>query len=597
MQSGIFFFVVGPSGAGKDSLIEGARGVGEPFVFARRVITRAAGSPGEDHDALDDAGFAEIERQGGFLITWSAHELLYGLRRDLLDVLAEGRHVVANGSRNMIAELSTRVPRLVVVEVTAPVELLAARILARGRETPEQVRLRVMRQVAPVGVDVNTVKVVNDGSLAEGIDRFIGALRSVSSPPGSAPLLAAKLAGDVLNEAQYAAVFDDILAHRYADRDVNAFLLHASQHLTDDEVLAVAKVRARLMPRIEWHEPVVVDKHSMGGIPGSRITLIVVPIVAAYGLAMPKTSSRAITSAAGTADAMETLARVDLSADEVRRCVHEARACIAWNGKLNHSLVDERINAFTRPLGLDSNRWSVASILSKKLSAGSTHVIVDLPFGPRAKLRTANDARALGDLFEYVGKGLGLHVTSLVTDGSGPIGRGIGPALEVRDVLDVLGNSPAAPADLREKALLFASHLLAASPDIHDVDEARRVAVGLLESGAARSAFDRIIDAQGRRVPPVMPGRLTHCVRADSAGRVSRVDGWQIAGIARLAGAPQDLGAGIDLDCRHGALVAAGDTLYVIHANDAAALAQAVEAAAAQPGIAVEQDSASHTNG
>ena len=149
MSDGIFFFVVGPSGAGKDSLIDGARDVLGDFVFARRVVTRPHGSPGEDHEALDETGFARLEEQGGFLITWSAHGLRYGLRHDLLDALSQGRHVVANGSRAMVDMLSTRVPRLVVVEVSAPASVLAARILARGRETPDEVAKRVMRQVEP----------------------------------------------------------------------------------------------------------------------------------------------------------------------------------------------------------------------------------------------------------------------------------------------------------------------------------------------------------------------------------------------------------------------------------------------------------------
>jgi thymidine phosphorylase len=586
MSTGIFFFVVGPSGAGKDSLIEGARGIGDPFVFARRVITRPAGLPGEDHDALDEAAFADIERQGGFLVTWPAHGLKYGLRSSLLEVLASGRHVVANGSRSMIAELSVRVPRLLVIEVAAPADSLAGRLLARGRETPEQVRLRVMRQVEPAGVDVETVQVINDGTLEEGIARFVAALqRAIQPPPPSAAALKAKLAGAPLDEAQYAALFVDILARRYPDREIDAFLLHASQHVSDAEVLAIAKVRANLTPRIAWNEPIVVDKHSIGGIPGSRITLIVVPIVAAFGLAMPKTSSRAITSAAGTADAMETLARVDLTAQDVRRCVSEARACIAWNARLNHSLIDERINAFTRPLGLDCNRWSVASILSKKVSAGSTHVIVDLPCGPRAKLKDEADARALGDLFEYVGAGLGLHVKALVTNGAGPVGRGIGPALEVRDVNRVIDNHPDAPADLREKALLFASHILAWSPDVANMDEGRWIAERLLASGAVRSAFERIVDAQGRVHPPVEPGALTHAVRAQRGGKVTAIDGWQIAGIARLAGAPQDPGAGIDLLGEPGQTLTAGDTLYVIHSNSASTLEAAASASAVHPGF------------
>ena len=582
MSDGIFFFVVGPSGAGKDSLIDGAREVLSDFVFARRVVTRPHGSPGEDHEALNETEFTRLDCQGEFLITWSAHGLRYGLRRDLLDALSQGRHVIANGSRAMIDVLSTRVPRLVVVEVSAPASVLAGRILARGRETPEEVEKRVTRQVEPTSADVEVLKVLNDSTLERGIERFVAALGRATQPaPSSMRALKAKIAGEELNEAQYDAVLDDILALRHSDRDINAFLLHASQNLSDTEVLALAKVRCKLTPRIVWDEPILVDKHSMGGVPGSRITLIVVPIVAAFGLAMPKTSSRAITSAAGTADAMETVARVDLTSAEVRRCVNQARACIAWNGRLNHSLIDDRINAFTRPLGLDSNRWSVASILSKKWSAGSTHVIIDLPYGPHAKLKDELEARTLGKLFESVGAGLGLHVKAMVTDGSSPIGRGIGPALEVRDVKLVLDNDPDAPADLRDKALSFAAEILAWAPAVGTVSKGRQIAESLLSSGQARSAFESIVDTQGRRVPPVSPAKFVRTVVAQQGGVISAINGWAIAGIARQAGAPTDLGAGVDLLATVGQYVEPGDGLFHIHGADeglvsaAALLAQA----------------------
>jgi len=397
--------------------------------------------------------------------------------------------------------------------------------------------------------------------------------------PESRRALTDKIRGEELDESQYDLLVRDIIEGRYPDGEVAAFLVAATQKLSDAEVLALARVRTRYAEPIRWNEKIVVDKHSMGGIPGSRITLIVVPIIAAHGLAMPKTSSRAITSAAGTADAMETVARVDLTPDQVRHTVMQARACIAWNGRLNHSVVDDVMNAITRPLGIDSNRWSVASILSKKLTAGSTHVIVDLPFGPRAKLKTEAQANELAALFESVGAGLGLTVRAFATDGSGPIGRGIGPALEVRDVGWVLDSHPDAPADLREKALFFASQILAWDPAVGSVEEGRRIAETLLRSGAARTAFERIVDAQGRRDKPVLPSALVHTVSSRRAGVISGIDGWVIAGIARRAGAPLDKGAGIDLLCPIGSLVEVGDPLFRIHAATQTDLEAATELA------------------
>jgi thymidine phosphorylase len=659
MRQGTFFLVVGPSGAGKDSLIDGARTLLEPtgrYVFARRVVTRPAGSPGEDHEAATDEAFDAREAKGDFLITWGAHGLRYGLPAELKRLVEAGRNVIANGSRATIAALAGRLPRFVVVEVTAPPEVLAARIAGRGRESGEAIEKRLSRTVEPRPDGIRAATICNDQSVEIGIERFVAAVEAaantmrlrrlplfagrahcaylpakgeivngfdylgpgrieisgttasirsdvqvVDSPallggdeiglsaeafdelglpegsevtirrtpsPESRAALTRKIQGGELTEEQYHTLIRDIVEARYPDGEVAAFLVAATQKLSDDEVVALARVRTRFAQKITWPDQIVVDKHSMGGIPGSRITLIVVPIVAAHGaFLMPKTSSRAITSAAGTADAMEALARVELNPAELRACVEKARGSIAWNGRLNHSVVDDVMNAITRPLGIDSNRWSVASILSKKLTAGSTHVIVDLPYGPRAKLKSEVEAAELAQLFETVGAGLGLVVNAFPTDGSRPIGRGIGPALECRDVGWALDNDPQAPADLVEKALFFASRILAWDPALGSVVAGRARAEELLRSGAARAAFERIIDAQGRREPPVAPGLLVHTVRSSKAGMITEIDGWAVAGIARRAGAPFDKAAGIDLRRHVGDRVAVGDPLFAIHAS------------------------------
>ncbi|KNC15981.1 phosphonate metabolism protein/1,5-bisphosphokinase (PRPP-forming) PhnN [Pseudomonas sp. RIT-PI-a] len=595
MAQGIFFFVVGPSGAGKDSLIEGARahlGTSGRYLFARRTITRPSGAPGEDHAGVTPEQFQASVAAGAVLLSWHAHGLSYGLSAELLQVLEEGRHVIANGSRKMIREAATRVPHLVVIEITASPEVLAARILGRGRETAEQASARVLRQVDALPADIETLRVDNDGTLAEGIGRFVDAVETVAQRhaplPSSHPLLLRKLQGHELNEAQYEQVLRDIIAGEYVDSEIRAFLVSASQHLADAEVVALARVRTRFSPIMRWDRPIVVDKHSMGGVPGSRITLIVVPIVAAQGLLMPKTSSRAITSAAGTADAMEVLAEVELTPEEVQHCIAQTGACIAWNGRLNHSHLDEVMNAITRPLGIDSTRWAVASILSKKLTAGSTHVIVDLPFGPGTKLATAEQAHTLGKLFEEVGALLGLTVAAVATDGSRPVGRGIGPALEVRDVRWVLEGSAEAPADLREKALSFAARILAWDPRIGSVEAGRERAEYLLDGGQALAAFERIIEVQGRRVP-VMPSPSTWAVCAPCAGRVARLDGWRLAELARYAGAPGDKAAGMDLKVNLGTQVGQGDVLYLLHASSAEGLKRAAEQARIESGIILDE--------
>ncbi len=165
--------VVGPSGAGKDTLLNTARAAlaSDPrFRFVRRVITRPADSGGEDHESISEAAFAART----FALQWQAHGLHYGIPDDIQEELSRGKVVVANVSRSVIAEAAERYPTRV-VEVTAPADILAQRLAARGREPLEEVSLRLSRQVPlPSHVPVDTI--VNDSTLAEAADRFIGAL-------------------------------------------------------------------------------------------------------------------------------------------------------------------------------------------------------------------------------------------------------------------------------------------------------------------------------------------------------------------------------------------------------------------------------------
>jgi len=216
-------------------------------------------------------------------------------------------------------------------------------------------------------------------------------------------------------------------------------------------------------------------------------------------------------------------------------------------------------------LGIDSPGQMVASILSKKVAAGSTHLVLDIPMGPSAKVRSMESAQRLKRLFEYVAARVGLQLDAVITDGSQPIGRGIGPVLEARDVMQVLRNDPAAPQDLRQKALRLAARMIEFDPDVRGGD-GERIARDILESGRAMERMNAIVDAQGRRQTAVMPGPLVHDVVATQSGVVSGIDNLRLARIARLTGAPQVEGAGVDLMARLGSPVSQGQTLYRLHA-------------------------------
>jgi thymidine phosphorylase len=405
-------------------------------------------------------------------------------------------------------------------------------------------------------------------------------------PPQSLDAVRGKIHGATLSQGELTAIVRDLVSHAYSDMEVAAFLIACASFMTADETLALTQAMIASGSRLSWDRPLVADKHCIGGIPGNRTSLIVVPIVAAHGLLFPKTSSRAITSPAGTADTMEVMARVDLREDEMRAVVDRCGACIVWGGRVDLSPADDVMISVERPLGVDTPEQMVASILSKKAAAGSTHLVIDLPLGPSAKVRSTAEALRLRKLFEFVGGRLGLTMEIVITDGGEPIGRGVGPALEARDVRAVLENAPDAPGDLKEKSILLAGHILEFDPDLPGGQGAAR-ARELLEGGQAARKMDQIVEAQG--AAPCTPelGGLTYEVCARSDGWIEGVDCERIGLVARLAGAPTDVGAGLDLFKRKGDPVRAGEPLYRIYGVDPADFGFARDAADQDPGFRV----------
>ena len=408
-----------------------------------------------------------------------------------------------------------------------------------------------------------------------------------AAPPESLEAVRAKIRGRTLGAAEISAIVDDVTHYRYSDMEIAAFLIGSASFMTSDELIALTHAMASVGTQLKWTHPIVVDKHCIGGIPGNRTSMIVVPIVAAHGLPIPKTSSRAITSPAGTADTMEVLARVNVGADEMKAIVASCNGCLIWGGHVNLSPADDILISVERPLSLDTREQMVASIMSKKLAAGSTHLLIDLPVGPTAKLVNGVEAMRLRKLFEFVGDRFGISVEVITTDGRQPIGNGIGPVLEAQDVMAVLANDPAAPVDLREKSLRLAAHLLEYDPKLRGGAGYAR-ARELLDNGAALRQMQKIIDAQGPSACRAELGNLTFDVMAGRDGVVSGIDCLRLNRLARTAGAPIDKGAGIRLFKKIGDRVESGEPLYRVYAFDQSERDLAAAGARIDPGYLIE---------
>lgn len=315
---------------------------------------------------------------------------------------------------------------------------------------------------------------------------------SHANPVESLSFVRSKVYGNTLSAEQINEIMKDITAGRYSDIDISSFLTAcAGGRLNKQEITDLTRVMVETGDRLNWHRKLIVDKHCVGGLPGNRTSPIVISIVTAYGLTMPKTSSRAITSPSGTADTMEVFTNVDLNIASMRKVVEQENGCLVWGGAVSVSPADDILIRVERALELDSEGQLVASVLSKKIATGSTHVLIDIPIGATSKVRDLETGNWLKEYLTDIGRELGITVKVLLTDGFQPIGKGIGPALEARDILSVLKCDKLAPQDLRERSIMLAGKVLEFSPDVKE-GEGAKIATQILDSGKAWEKFQAI---------------------------------------------------------------------------------------------------------
>lgn len=426
---------------------------------------------------------------------------------------------------------------------------------------------------------VADLNVTEDGLLKEGeISLSLSAIKKLGCVEGDAlevthfqPLhsmthVRSKIYGKKLDQKAYAEIIKDIAEEKYSNVFLSSFVTACSgNNMSMQEICYLTKAMIESGNRLTWDLDIIADKHCIGGLPGNRTTMIVVPIIAALGIPIPKTSSRAITSPAGTADAMEVLTNVNLSLDEMRKVVHKEGGCIAWGGSMKLSPADDIIIRVERALDVDSEAQMIASILSKKAAAGSTHCVIDIPVGNTAKVRTMESAEILKAHLVEVAKYIGLNIRVMISDGSQPVGYGIGPALETRDVLSVLQNNANVPKDLRDRAIKVAAEIIQMVMQLNEA-EALALAQSKIENGKALNKLIAICEAQGGFREPKLAA-YNKTVEAEFTGIVSEIDNRKIARVAKLAGAPDSPEAGVDFFIHLRQRVEKGEPLFTIYAN------------------------------
>ncbi|VVB83621.1 AMP phosphorylase [uncultured archaeon] len=393
----------------------------------------------------------------------------------------------------------------------------------------------------------------------------------LSPVPKSLTFIKKKLNGEMLTQSEINEIIKDVINNSLSEAEIALFISAMYEKgMKPKETIFLINSILNSGQRLNLKGKNIVDKHSIGGIPGNRTTPIVVSICAAAGLIFPKSSSRAITTAAGTADVIETVADVEFSMKELKNIVKKTGACLIWGGSLEIVPADEKIISIEKMLNIDPESQLLASIMSKKLALGAKHILIDIPYGKTAKV-SREKALKLKSKFEYLGNHFNRNMKVVLTRGDEPIGNGIGPVLEMRDIIKVLSNSPNRPLDLEKKSLFLAGEIFEMTRKVKK-GKGIEFAKKILYSGKAFEKFKEIIKAQNGNLKRLKTAKFQKDVLMKREGKISEIDNKKINFLARISGCPMDKSAGLYLYKHVGDKLEKGEKILTIYSESKARL-------------------------
>ncbi len=411
----------------------------------------------------------------------------------------------------------------------------------------------------------------------------------LSPMPKSMIFIKKKLNKEELSQVEVNSIIHDIIDNSLSEAEIALFISAMYERgMNMKETIFLINAILGSGEKLNLKGKFIVDKHSIGGIPGNRTTPIVVSICAAGGLIFPKSSSRAITTAAGTADVIETVAKVEFSMKELKKIVEKTGACLIWGGSLEIVPADEKIISIEKMLNIDPESQLLASIMSKKLALGAKYILIDIPYGKTAKV-SREKAMKLAKKFEYLGKHFKKKLKVVLTRGDEPIGNGIGPALEMIDIIKVLSRSNDKPADLEKKSLFLAGELFEMTGKAKK-GEGINFAKEMLCSGKAFEKFKEIIKAQGGTLDGIRIAKFKKDILMKKDGKIIDVDNKKINSLARISGCPMDKSAGLYLYHHVGDNMKKGEKILTIYSESKARLKEAENFFSSQKPIRIQNN-------
>lgn len=389
-----------------------------------------------------------------------------------------------------------------------------------------------------------------------------------------------KLLGKKLNYREIYTLMDEI-AHERLSEILTTYFVAASfkEGFSIDELYYLTKAMVETGIKLHF-KGIVADKHSTGGVAGTRTTMIIVPIIASAGFKIPKLSSRAITSPAGTADVMEVLAKVTFTAKHVKEIVEKTGGCIVWNGAMGIAPADDVIIRVEEPLSFESFDKIIISIMAKKVAVSANHVVLDIPVGKTMKIRHFSNADQIAKKFQLLGQKFGMKVITDVNHALEPAGHGVGPVLEAVDVLQVLEQKTDRPLKLEAKALRLAGKLLSICFEDAKLDkDGEEEAKLILTSGKALNKFREIVKMQRGNdqvsAETLKTGKHKKEIITKHGGKIEEINNYNLNTIAKILGAPSDKYAGIYLCKKIDEVVGKNEPLLIFHSSDSYRLKEA----------------------
>lgn len=389
-----------------------------------------------------------------------------------------------------------------------------------------------------------------------------------------------KIRGKSLSALEINEIVKDTINKRISNSKLAALITSINIHgLNDEEIINFINSEVNTGSVYNFG-PDVYDKHSTGGVPGNKVSLIIVPIVASAGLTIPKSSTRAILSPSGTIDTFEVLANVKFESDEISNIIEKIGACIVWGGHLETVPADSIILQIEKELNLSPHGLIISSILSKKISMGVKKLVLDIPCGPGTKFKNVDIGRRFAHFFKEISTKVNIETQCALTNAIQPIGHCVGPAIEAREALDLLYDYKKGPNSLIEKSTDLAGMLLEMGGKAQQ-GNGQQVAKDILKSGKALDKMKEIIEIQGGD-PNIKPeeiniGPQVIAFTSAKSGYVTNIDNTVINNIAKTAGCPKEKSAGIELHKKIGAMVKEGDVIFSIYAKDDTKLKAAIE--------------------